>query len=559
MTSVSYSPAAVIPLTAMDAPLEFESPLSLLPPLSDTSSTPDSLDTAELYWPYDVAPDPNALHDFIFSADDERFSLSFDGDSDQPVLLGGVAPFDERSTVESAEDGSGGEYGPIARSVKGKRVVCQSACIQCRKAKTRCDGQRPCARCATHGRADECVDRPMEEIERGKQNRKRKPRVARNRAALGSSNDTTAGAPPASQQPTDPLPPSPPVSLFLPLDTVAARLAFGQSAILRQSIVDRINRMCASRPVDDPARCRFIRAVHLLLVKIADSISATHFDLFINGRLPGSEARGTSASLPACLAVWSRAETRPLYLDWTVSPTVCDPDSSDAVPTVRIRTGPAAQRILERWEDMQRATGPQQQPTDADVQDAAVQPIVEIFSCLGVADTTCSDAPPALVKDASSNPLHAPWCPVFSGVPLSTSSATAALDDTSAPPAPLPCVCFAATALPTSMIVNAAWERLFGYSQKELRLAIMRRGCGVMSDWYVPDSWWALHALLASHALTDKRYGYRVRAFVVVRTRWGTELPCMLEKRIVEEGDGYSQAISTITPLAQLTAQLDAQ
>lgn len=104
------------------------------------------------------------------------------------------------------------------------------------------------------------------------------------------------------------------------------------------------------------------------------------------------------------------------------------------------------------------------------------------------------------------------------------------------------------------MIANAAFERLLGYSQKELRLQLLRRNGTIMQDWYVPESWWALHALLASHALTDKRYGYRVRAFVVVRTRWGAELPCMMEKTIVDETDGYSYAVMTITPLAQLTA-----
>ena len=55
--------------------------------------------------------------------------------------------------------------------------------------------------------------------------------------------------------------------------------------------------------------------------------------------------------------------------------------------------------------------------------------------------------------------------------------------------------------------------------------------------------------------LVDKRLGYRFRAFVVIRTRWGVELPCMLEKRIVELGDGFSQAVQTTTPLAQLTTQ----
>lgn len=563
MTSVSYSPAPVVS-SAMDAQLGLDSPLSFIPPLSDTYSTPDSVELPELDWPFDVAPDPNELHDFIFSADDS-FSFSFDGDSEQPTHT--AQPIDERYTATdtaqlAGEEEEGGLYAPITRSSKAaahKRVVCQSACVQCRRAKTRCDGQRPCVRCTTAGRADECMDRPAEEIERGRQNRKRKPKVQRNPAAHTTNSNTASPA----LSPVDPSWPSQSATPSLPLDSIAARLSFGQTAILRQSIIDRVNRLCASRAVDDSARCQFIRAVHLLLVKIADSISATHFDLFINGRLPGAESSGAATPLPSCLRVWSRVDTRPLYIDWTISPTECDADQTvDEVPTVRIRTGPAAQRAVERWESMQRLSEQQQQPTAEGEEDGAVQPIEQIFSCLGVADSVGESEPSSRVRAASSTPLHACWCPVFSGAPLPSASRSAhptttsnpALGDTLAPPAPLPCMCFAATALPTAMIVNAAWERLFGYSQAELRQQLMRRGCAVMMEWYVADSWWALHSLLASHALTDKRSGYRMRAFVVVRTRWGVELPCMLEKRIVES-DGFSQAVSTITPLAQLTPQ----
>lgn len=151
--------------------------------------------------------------------------------------------------------------------------------------------------------------------------------------------------------------------------------------------------------------------------------------------------------------------------------------------------------------------------------------------------------------------MHAHWCPVFSGHPVS-SSTDSSTADTFHPPAPLPCVCFSSTALPSALISNAAFERLLGYSQLELRQQAMRRGSAIMQEWYSADSWWALFSLLASHALTDKRHGYRVRAFVLVRTRWGAELPCMLEKVITEGVDGYSQSQLTLSPLAQLTADM---
>ena len=527
------------------AQLGFDSPLPLLAPLSDTQSTPDSVGTPDSFWPYDTAPDPNELHDFILAADDDgRLAFAFDGDADvdspQPSL---AIPLLDSPTAE--EEVRGAPYAAV-RSSKSKRVVCQSACVRCRKAKTRCDGQRPCARCTSHDKTDECVDRPAEEVERGKQNRKRKPKL---------TNNTARTAPATTLGPALPLSPLPAVTLSLPYDSPAAKLALGQSAILRQSIIDRVNRLYATRAVDDEGRRRFIRAVHLLLVKKADATSATEFDLFINGRLPGTHSNGPLQPLPACLRLWARVETRPLYLDWSISPTVCEADeTADALPTVRIRTGPTAQRALERWESVQRMSEERQQPTTA-VSDEAVQPIEEIFSCLGVADPVeVSQASSVVQAPPPSGPLHAPWCPVRSGTQLPFASAS--FDDAVSPPAPLPCVCFAAAALPTALSVNAAWERLFGYSQAEVRLQLMRRGSAIMTDWYVADSWWAMHSLLASHALTDKRYGYRVRAFVVVRTRWGTELPCMLEKVIVEDQRGHSQAIQTVTPLAQLSTQL---
>ena len=532
----------------MDSPPYFDPLYPLLPSLTDSDSTPDSFEsTPELSWPFDAPPDPNELHDFIFAADDEGVAFAFDGDGDQPAVPAPNVTAAVDDVRSSTEADAAGAYAPVVRSSKGKRVVCLSACVQCRRAKTRCDGQRPCARCASHGRADDCVDRPAEEVERGKQNRKRRPKVQSSLAALSS-----AGQPAAA----DTLPPSPPQaqSVYHPLDSSAAKLSFGQSAILQQSIIARIDKICATRSPDDVVRLRFIRAVHLLLAKIADALSPRHFDLIINSQLPGADAHsGPVAPLPACLRVWSRLETRPLFLDWSVSPTVCEADHGvDAIPVIRIRTGPAAQRALEQWESRQQQLDDQQQQPQPALHDRAAQPIEEIFSCLGVADRLDrSDASITHSKPAPSSPLHAHWCPVFSGVPPS-SAPSAAVD----PTAPLPCACFSATALPTEMIVNAAWERLFGYSQAELRLQLMHRGCTVMMDWYAADSWWALHALLASHALTDRRYGYRVRAFVVVRTRWGAELPCMLEKRIVEEGNGFTQAVSTIAPLAQLSAHV---
>ena len=561
-----------------------DSPLSTIAPSSDShsGSTPDSLDIPNLSWPYDSI-DPNALHDFIFDApdtDDDPFAFSFDDDGSQGAV-GVVAPLDHYYPTATADDyptvdtastatGEGEEapYAPIVRSVKAtKRVVCQSACVQCRRAKTRCDGQRPCARCATHGRAAECMDRPAEEIERGKQNRRRKPKAinkTQQQLPPNITDDTSPPLPP--NRPTiDPLPPSPFDSQAQSLTSPAARLAFGQSAVLRQSIVDRVNRMCATRAADDPARIRFLRAVHLLLVKKADCCSAKEFDMFITNRLPGTDPTAHVEPLPACLRMWERLETRPLYLDWTTSPTVCDADETpDAPPTMRIRTGPAAHRAFAQWEGRAEALSEHQQPPPPAVapagagqaQNGAVQPIEELFSCLSISDTVGPAAPQA--KAPSSR--HAPWCPVQSGI-VPAPHSTASADDTpsSHPPVPPPCVCFAATALPTSFSVNAAWERFYGYTQSELRLSALRRGTAIMTDWYATESWWALHSLLASHALIDRQTGYRFRAFVVIRTRWGAEVPCLLEKVVLEGGDGSSQAVQTTTPLAQLTQRQQQQ
>ena len=222
----------------MDAPLELDSPMSLLHPLTDSLSTPDSLDAPDLLWPYDLAPDPNELHDFIVSADDDGgAAFAFDGDSDQPFALPGITPLlplDEQAAAAAAAAAAvesvaptvdtDGTYAPVLSSLKSKRAVCQSACVHCRRAKTKCDGHRPCARCTTHGRASECMDRPVEEIERGKQNRKRKPKRVNNGSASLTAHSTTT---PATTQPALDAPPSPsPVNHFLPLDSNAARLSF---------------------------------------------------------------------------------------------------------------------------------------------------------------------------------------------------------------------------------------------------------------------------------------------------------------------------------------------
>lgn len=551
----------------MPAHLDFDCPLSPPAPWSDSSNTPDSGDVANasLSWPFDVSVDPDELHDFIFHTDEhDPAAFLFDGEGDSGQPAGGETRSDdvaqdlpprggEAAAAAVPERGEATLYAPIHRSLRAKRVVCQSACVHCRRAKTRCDGQRPCSRCTAHGRAGECQDRPADEIERGRQNRKRKPRAQSNKAGQqqhpNSSDDqqSPAAAPVAPARAR--------VSLFdlecQSLTSPAARLAFGQSTILRHSTVDRVNRLCATRPAADPARRYFIRGVHLFFVKWADALSAAEFDLFVRGRLPGTDPTAAVAPLPPCLRMWERVETRPLFLDWSPSPSVCDADTvADAPPTLRITTGPAAQRAVHRWESRVAATSPQQEPSEAQVQGAAAQPVEELFSCLGIADSPAHSAAGAEDARPRTSPLHAPWCPVRTGIAVG--EAAAPCSDPAHPPAPLPCVCFHATALPISMSVNAAWEALYGWSQAEVREQLLQRGSSIQTEWFEPESWWSLHCLLASHALIDKRNGYRFRAFVLIRTRHNTELPCMVDKRIVDSGDGSSQAVLNITPLEQL-------
>eukprot|EP00808_Paulinella_micropora_P021826 g9672.t1 len=47
-----------------------------------------------------------------------------------------------------------------AHSAAPSRLASHRACIICHKAKTRCDGQRPCARCTRLGRAEKCLEHP---------------------------------------------------------------------------------------------------------------------------------------------------------------------------------------------------------------------------------------------------------------------------------------------------------------------------------------------------------------------------------------------------------------
>ena len=94
-------------------------------------------------------------------------------------------------------------------------------------------------------------------------------------------------------------------------------------------------------------------------------------------------------------------------------------------------------------------------------------------------------------------------------------------------------------ALPCVMEVNAAWERMFGWSQEEVRRSVLRWGMRTPSEWYRLDSWLAYHVLLNTQVQDPQYKGSDFRTFAIVKTKWGSELSCLVHK-ITAQKDGFT-------------------
>ena len=566
---------------ADEAALDFEEPLPFhhyaSPPASPTPSTPlhhrfvDHYDDEVKLWP--PFSDPSLTSPSTGSLHTHSLVLS----STSPAIVAVPSPYESKQPpdVQWADEWMVEEERrrvvPVAAVValpSGKRrrrvrPSCASACVPCRVAKTACDDCRPCTRCVAQRRGADCADRTEEDIQRARMNRGR--RKQRDAAVSTPSTAPSSAATEALQN----------LRLHSSTICLAAAHNTGVSGYMLQHV-----QQLSALPAEQ--RRRALRAVHIGLAHMADHLDVGDFVTFLRGLrptrplppevaavLPESASPSpapppsSSAPLPAALSVWSHPTQRPMYLDFSSTPSTCAADDASAageapVATVRVHLLPAARANLIRWEtqfdasvegrsDPSGSTAAEHGGRQDDQADAStIDSISSRFVCLSVEDTACSSGQANAVAAAAPLRSHASWCATQRPFASEGSAAaTAAFHE---------CSCKDSVALPCALVVNAAWERLFGWSQEEVRRGVLRRGMRALSDCYRLDSLYAYHALIdsnAQHAHPQAGVdGSDFSTFAVMRNKWGADVSCMVHKKTAVS-DGFT---STIKRFIVLTA-----
>ena len=275
------------------------------------------------------------------------------------------------------------------------RIVCKSACVPCRLSKTGCDGQRPCARCVAGDRAERCVDRPAEEIEQGRINRGRR---TTKRARTSTSVE------PHSPPLIDGDPPIPSASIT-PVLSSAAALAIGQATIMLTDLIDRADELSRTLPADEARTHPFMRASHVLLAHMTDSMAVEQFQWLVR-RSGWLEAPRQSSPL----AVWSSPETWPLSLDWHSSALLCSyrPVVADAdvlePAAVHVYCLPAASAALQMWEKRLMSTSNMQKDERQREEAVETKALAGLFNCLLLSE--CGDTDPEGEMKETENTGH---------------------------------------------------------------------------------------------------------------------------------------------------------
>ena len=356
---------------------------------------------------------------------------------------------------------------------------------------------------------------------------------------------------------------------------------------MRDFLVGIVEQVMQAKSLNAVQRKKAVRAIQLGLAHMADHLNVQHFNAFLEASttatsdtsitlsstapsvplpIPPSDSVSSAPTsthephppltplpLPAILQPWSHPTKRPVFMEWSSTPFFCvtaeeAPLDAD-VATVRIRFLPAAKQNLLRWESQQQQQQQQQQQREEEGRSEAdssdISHINAKLGCLSMEDspTPASNAAPSSVADSHScrQRSHASWCSL-QGSLLSLASDQSADDSTAV------CSCGDSVALPCVMAVNAAWERLFGWSQSEVRSELLRCGMRAESVWYRLDSWLAYHVLLGRHFQSNNA-GSNFRTFSIVRTKWGTELSCIVHKQLVCGDDGFTASTVTFTPI----------
>ena len=485
------------------------------------------------------------------------------------------------------------------------RRLCKCACVPCRNAKTACDESRPCNRCRTQRDPSLCVDRPGEEVERGRLKRRRKPNTTTRPSAQQQQCQIAASR---CQQ----LIPFPPITTpahtrdNITSQASAACLAAAQSTSLRELMLGTVERLVRTKGLNAGQLQKAVRAVQLGLAHMADHLNVEHFNAFLQSHItptasnlptttvtspllvpaeivpsapdsmsaPGpSPPSSVPLPLPTILQAWSHPITRPMFLEWSSTPLMCASTEEGAnaeTATVHICFLPGAKANMMRYEQRnqlpQSTATPSTSTTPTAVNTLWLNQLVESeadgsdisqvnakLSCLAMDDKTTSTASNSHTTDSPfPHRSHASWCSVHR---LSLLPSERSCEDASTSA----CTCKDSMLLPCTVLVNAAWERLFGYSQKEVRSDFLRCGMRAESVWFRLDSWLAYHILLGRH-LRSNGAGSDFRTFAIVRTKWATELSCIVHKQLVCGDDGSTSSTLTFTPLtANMYPGIDAE
>ena len=489
----------------------------------------------------------------------------------------------------------------------------KSSCLLCHRAKTSCDGRRPCDRCIRLDRQHLCVEREKSRG-RGKQaNKKRKASDAEQRdgtaaaedkdeddkedeadhsSAADESRDSSSphpadGALPApaalgsSASAPPPPAPSPPAasSPFASSSPAAPELSSQEelvnvddrelsSTMLRvlqsdQVSVPSIIQRAASRK-NMPAQ-----AMQALISYIGSSLHPDDYRTFMSqldadhrrADQPADGAGGTAAASAGSSSSISDISDRMFVRlpDGRVMPRVlftfrrsgfdAMPDSDRQVNIAMLtvyRAPPAAQAAGQKQ---------QQQPSSAAA--ASAQPAQAMKT--EPQETTAATAvrPPGRASSAatadSGTAQHSPHAQQPDDSPASASSPSSAESPASAPvpawvPDPVPGANFARLSEVDLVVqVNREFERLFNYSQREIRDLMCREGSKALYRLYTPASLLLLGRWLAE-ACTGMRTEFKAVVTIVNKYRGATA--AVLTARFILDPHGFFSSVCyAYTPL----------
>ena len=466
----------------------------------------------------------------------------------------------------------------------------KSSCLLCHRAKTSCDGRRPCDRCIRLDRQEQCV-------ERTKGSSKRKPVVGKKRKAgeegaeeegkddelekggVDIDEDEVSSPPPqpassipataspsavsstssvtsaSSQtilpvQPVQPVQPTPSASAIL-LDSGEPTLISASdrelSALMLRilqsdqvSIRSLLRTASQKRLVPD-------MAFQAIISYLANSLHPEDYAAFMTWiDSEGAGAEGDAFDRLQIRLPDGKRMPRVLFT-YRKSSLVALPDSDIAVNTAqilvwRVKPGAIGGAAVDR---------PAQPPLDAGgkankAKDDS-QPPRASSSPATTSTSTSSPQPfsplspaPSSIADGEAREASSPASELLDSVappppPAPTSEVSPFV------PAPVPGATFGSLSEVDLVIqVNREFERLFGYSQREMKDLVMREQAKGLYRLYTPQS-----LLIVGRWLTEAVVGVRTefRAIVHVVNKWKGITPVVFNARFILDAAGFFSSV----------------